>query len=129
MQYHHTEDAPRAIGPYSQAVSRGMILVTSGQVPLDPATNQMLEGSFEEKTRRVFDNLAAVLKSANADFTDVVRATVYLTDLSNFESLNQIYAEYFGHHKPARTTVGVAQLPKGAPVEIDLMAILPERRS
>lgn len=128
MQYHHTDEAPKAIGPYSQAVSRGMILATSGQIPIDPATNQMVEGSFEEKARRVFENLAAVLRSAGADFSDVIRATVYLTDLADFEILNRVFEEYFGHHKPSRSTVGVAQLPKGSPVEVDLLAVVENRR-
>ncbi|MBW3566177.1 MAG: RidA family protein [Acidobacteria bacterium] len=129
MQYHHTDEAPKAIGPYSQAVSRGMILATSGQIPIDPTTNQMVEGSFEDKARRVFENLAAVLRSAGADFSDVIRATVYLTDLADFEVLNRVFEEYFGHHKPSRSTVGVAQLPKGSPVEVDLLAVVGDRRS
>ncbi|MGA7615536.1 MAG: RidA family protein [Thermoanaerobaculia bacterium] len=123
MQYFATENAPRAIGPYSQAVGRGNTIYTSGQIPIDPATGKLVEGEFESLVRRVFENLRAVLDSAGASFDDVVKATVYLTDLGQFQKLNGIYAEYFGDHKPARSTVGVAQLPMGAPVEIDLVAV------
>jgi 2-iminobutanoate/2-iminopropanoate deaminase len=124
MDFITTPGAPKAIGPYSQAVKAGNVLYTSGQIPLDPVTNEMLTGPFDAQVRRVFDNLAAVLAAAGTDFAHVVKATVYLTNLANFQELNTIYAEYFGDHKPARSTVGVAQLPKGAPVEIDLIAVL-----
>jgi 2-iminobutanoate/2-iminopropanoate deaminase len=117
-------DAPKAIGPYSQAIRAGNLLFTSGQIALDPATGNLVEGDFEEQARRVFDNLRAVLTAAGASFSNVTRATVYLTDLGNFATLNAVYAEYFGEHKPARTTVGVAGLPKGASVEIDLIAVV-----
>ena len=117
-------DAPKAIGPYSQAIRAGNLLFTSGQIPLDPATGNLVEGDFEKQARRVFDNLRAVLTAAGATFSNVTRATVYLTDLGNFGTLNSIYGEYFGNHKPARTTVGVASLPKGATVEIDLIAVI-----
>jgi 2-iminobutanoate/2-iminopropanoate deaminase len=119
-----TNDAPKAIGPYSQAVKAGNVLYTSGQIALDPATGTLVEGDFAAQARRVFENLKAVLAAAGAGFGDVVKATVYLTDLANFATLNEIYASYFGDTKPARSTVGVAQLPKGASVEIDLVAIL-----
>jgi 2-iminobutanoate/2-iminopropanoate deaminase len=125
MQYFSSEEAPRAIGPYSQAIRRGKTIYTSGQIPLDPATGDMVQGDFEVHARRVFENLGAVLRAAGADFRDVVRATVYLKSLSDFQKLNGVYAEYFGDHKPARSTVGVAELPKGASVEIDLIAELP----
>lgn len=124
MQYYATSKAPKAIGPYSQAVSRGKLIFTSGQIPLDPSTNALVEGDFEAKARRVFENLRAVLDASGARFSDVVKATVYLTNLADFEKLNAIYEEYFGDHRPARSTVGVAALPKGAPVEIDLIAML-----
>lgn len=123
MRYHATSKAPEAIGPYSQAVSGGNLLMTSGQIPLDPTTGEIVEGDFEAKVRRVFENLREVLAAADATFADVVKATVYVTDLAKFGELNTIYAEYFGDHKPARSTVQVAALPKGAPVEIDLIAI------
>src|SRR5258708_40195685 len=123
MDYVATPDAPQAIGPYSQAVKANGIIYASGQIPLDPATGNLVAGDFSTHARRVFDNLAAVLRAAGSDFSLVTNATVYLTDLANFQALNAIYAEYFGAHKPARSTVGVAQLPKGATVEIDLIAL------
>jgi len=123
MDYIATNDAPHAIGPYSQAVRSGNLLFLSGQIPLDPKSGNLIEGDFSSQARRVFDNLRAVLRASGADFRNVTRATVYLTDLTNFQVLNSIYAEYFGDHKPARSTVGVAQLPRGAAVEIDLIAI------
>ena len=118
-----SENAPKAIGPYSQAVRAGNLLFLSGQIPLDPASGNVVEGDFATQARRVFENLRAVLTAAGASFSNVTRATVYLTDLGNFQTLNSIYAEYFGDHKPARSTVGVASLPRGVPVEIDLIAI------
>jgi 2-iminobutanoate/2-iminopropanoate deaminase len=124
MDYIATTGAPQAIGPYSQAVRIGNVLYTSGQIALDPATGNLLDGTFEVQARRVFENLRAVLNEAGGDFNNVARATVFLLDLANFQALNAIYAEYFGDHKPARTTVGVAQLPRGAAVEIDLIAVL-----
>jgi 2-iminobutanoate/2-iminopropanoate deaminase len=124
MDYIATNDAPKAIGPYSQAVRNGSLLFLSGQIPLDPATGELVQGDFAAQTRRVFENLSAVLTAAGASFANVTRATVYLTDLGNFQTLNGIYAEYFGDHKPARSTVGVASLPKGATVEIDLIAMV-----
>jgi 2-iminobutanoate/2-iminopropanoate deaminase len=124
MDYIATNDAPKAIGPYSQAVRTGNLLFLSGQIPLDPATGELVQGDFPSQVRRVFDNLKAVLAAAGATFAHVTRATVYLTDLGNFQTLNGIYAEYFGEHKPARSTVGVASLPKGATVEIDLIAVV-----
>lgn len=119
-----TESAPKAIGPYSQAVKANGLLYTSGQIALDPKTGNLVEGDFSAQARRVFENLKAVLKEAKSDFSRVTKATVYLTDLGNFQTLNAIYAEYFGNHKPARTTVGVASLPRGAAVEIDLIAVV-----
>lgn len=124
MKYVATDDAPKAIGPYSQAVIHHGILYTSGQIALDPATGNLVEGDFAAQADRVFRNLEAVLKAGGSDFSRVLKATVYLADLaSNFPTLNTIYAQYFGDHKPARSTVGVAQLPKGAAVEIDLIAL------
>jgi 2-iminobutanoate/2-iminopropanoate deaminase len=119
-----TNGAPKAIGPYSQAIKAGNILYTSGQIALDPATGSLVDGDFAAQAKRVFENLQAVLAAAGAGFGNVAKATVYLTDLANFAELNEIYASYFGDSKPARSTVGVAQLPKGGLVEIDLVAIL-----
>jgi len=123
MDYVATPDAPAAIGPYSQAVKHHGIVYTSGQIPLDPATGNLVEGQFEVHARRVFENLKAVLTAAGTDFSRVMKATVYLADMADFPILNGIYAEYFGSHKPARSTVAVAQLPKGARVEVDLIAL------
>ena len=124
MDYVATPDAPKAIGPYSQAVKANGLVYTSGQISLDPATGNLVEGGFEEQVHRVFRNLEAVLREAGSSFDRVLKATVYLTDLANFQTLNTIYAEYFGEHKPSRTTVGVSQLPKGSLVEIDLVALV-----
>lgn len=123
MDYVATPDAPKAIGPYSQAVKANGLVYTSGQISLDPATGNLVEGGFEEQVHRVFRNLEAVLRASGSSFDRVLKATVYLTDLANFQALNTIYAEYFGEHKPARTTVGLSQLPKGSLLEIDLIAL------
>lgn len=123
IEYVATPDAPQAIGPYSQGVKIQGFVYTSGQIALDPATGNLVEGSFEEQVHRVFRNLGAILKAAGSDFSRVVKATVYVTDLGNFQTLNGIYASYFGDHKPARTTVEVPALPKGAQVEIDVIAL------
>jgi len=122
MAFHHTEGAPRAIGPYSQAVSVDGWLYTSGQVGIDPATGDLVPGGFEAQARQVFENLRQVLASAGCTFADVVKATVYVADLADFPKLNEIYAEAMGSHRPARSTVQVAGLPKAARVEIDLVA-------
>ena len=124
MNLLHTDRAPKAIGPYSQAVRAGNLLYTSGQIPLDPETGELVTGSFEAMVRRVFDNLAAVLESGGASFRHVVKTTVFLKSMSDFAVLNGIYAEYFGDHKPARSTVAVAELPKGALVEVEMVAIV-----
>lgn len=125
MDFHHTDKAPAAIGPYSQAVSAGGWLYTSGQVALDPATGELLPGGFEAQARQVLANLAAVLASAGCTFQDVVKSTIYLADLADFGALNALYGEAMGPHRPARSTVQVAGLPKGARVEIDMVARLP----
>jgi 2-iminobutanoate/2-iminopropanoate deaminase len=118
-----TDRAPAAIGPYSQAVKAAGLVFCSGQIPLDPATGQMVEGDIEAQTRRVMQNLEAVLAAAGSSFDKVVRATIYLTDLGDFTKVNAIYAERFPKDPPARATVQVSALPKGARVEIDLVAI------
>lgn len=122
MRYHHSDDAPAAIGPYSQAVEVGGLLFTSGQIGLDPATGELVEGGFEPQARRVLANLEAVLAAAGCTFGQVVKATIYVTDLACFPRLNELYGEAMGAHRPARSTVQVAALPKGALVEIDLIA-------
>jgi 2-iminobutanoate/2-iminopropanoate deaminase len=118
-----TAQAPAAIGPYSQGIKVGNMLFTSGQIAIDPATGQLLTGSIEEQTRRVLDNLGAVLKAAGMDFGDVVSATVYMDDIANYPGINAVYAEYFPKDPPARCAMQVARLPKGAAVEIALVAI------
>lgn len=124
MKTHHTDHAPAAIGPYSQAVEVDGWLYTSGQVPLDPATGEMVTGDFRAQAEQVMKNLRAVLESAGASFSDVVKATIYVTDLGNFATVNEVYGQALGDHRPARSTVQVAALPKGALVEIDLVARL-----
>ena len=122
MKTIHTDAAPKAIGPYSQAVVAGGFVFCSGQVPIDPATGELVTGGIREQTQRVFQNLKAVLEAAGADFSKVASANVYLTSLSDFKELNDVYAATFGEHKPARVTVGVSELPKGALVEISCVA-------
>jgi 2-iminobutanoate/2-iminopropanoate deaminase len=123
MDFIATDKAPKAIGPYSQALKVNGVLYLSGQIPLDPASGNLITGDFSAQVRRVFDNLSAVLRESGSSLDKVIKATVYLTDLANFQTLNTIYAEYFGTHKPARSTVGVKELPKGAQVEIDFVAL------
>lgn len=121
----HSAQAPEPIGPYSQAVKAGNLLFTSGQIPIDPTTGQMIQGGIAEQTRQVMKNLKAVLNAAGASFADVVKTTVYLSDLTMFTEFNAVYAEYFDEATaPARTTVQVSALPKGSWVEIDLTAAL-----
>jgi 2-iminobutanoate/2-iminopropanoate deaminase len=114
--------APKAIGPYSQAVRAGQLLFLSGQVPLDPVSGQMIDGDIAAQTRRVFENLGAVLEAGGRSFADVVRTTVFLADMNDFAAMNAVYGEYFKEPYPARATVQVARLPKDARVEIDLIA-------
>jgi 2-iminobutanoate/2-iminopropanoate deaminase len=116
-----TNEAPAAIGPYSQAIALGNLIFTSGQIPL-AADGQLVEGGIAEQTHQVFRNLQAVLAEAGASFQDVVKATVFLKDMNQFSTVNEIYASYFGDHKPARSTVEVARLPKDVFVEIELIA-------
>ena len=115
-------DAPKAIGPYSQAVRAGQLLFVSGQVPLDPATGQIVDGDIAAQTRRVFANLGAVLIAGGRTFADVVRTTVFLADMNDFAAVNAVYGEFFSEPYPARATVQVARLPKDARVEIDAIA-------
>jgi 2-iminobutanoate/2-iminopropanoate deaminase len=114
--------APKAIGPYSQAVRAGQLLFLSGQVALDPVTGQMVDGDITAQTRRVFENLGAVLDAGGRSFADVVRTTVFLADMGDFAAMNAVYGQYFKEPYPARATVQVARLPKDALVEIDLIA-------
>jgi len=115
-------NAPKAIGPYSPAMRSGQLLFMSGQVALDPATGQMIAGDIATETRRVMDNLGALLKAAGLSFSDVVRTTVFLTDLGDFATVNEVYGTYFTPPAPARATVQVARLPRDARIEIDAIA-------
>lgn len=119
-----TAKAPAAIGPYSQAIKAGDFLYCSGQVPLVPGTGELISGGIEEQTKQSLENLQQVLGAAKADFNSVVKTTIYLIDLEDFSVVNEIYARYCGEVAPARTTVQVAALPKGALVEIDAIAYL-----
>ncbi len=120
-------DAPAAIGPYSQAVCAGGFVFCSGQLPIDPATGSLVEGDMTALTRRSLSNLSAVLKAAGVGLEDVVQCTVFLTELSEFPAMNAAYAEVFGEHKPSRSTVQVAALPKGSRVEIAAIAVWPDQ--
>jgi 2-iminobutanoate/2-iminopropanoate deaminase len=117
-----TANAPRPIGPYSQAVIAGGLLFVSGQIPLDPATDTLVEGDIEVQTEQVLKNLMAILKEAKAGPEHVVKATVFLRDLQDFPRMNEVYARYFGKEPPARSTVQAAALPRGVAVEIDVIA-------
>lgn len=116
--------APKAIGPYSPAVRAGNLLFVSGQVPIDPATGNMIEGDIAAQTRRVLDNVGALLAAGGANFASVVRTTVFLADMNDFAAMNQVYGEYFSEPYPARATVQVARLPKDSRVEIDVIAVI-----
>lgn len=124
LQPVHTEHAPAAIGPYSQAVKVGQLLFTSGQIALLP-DGSFVEGGIVAETEQVFRNLEAILAEAGATLADVIKATVFLQDMGEFAEVNRIYAESFGDHKPARSTVEVAKLPRSARVEIEVIAVLP----
>lgn len=124
IQTIETEHAPAAIGPYSQAVAAGGFLWCSGQIALDPASGELVTGGVEAQARRVLENLVAVLDAAGCTPADLLRTTIYLTDLADFPRVNEIYAAALGEARPARATVGVAALPKGASIEIDAIAHL-----
>jgi 2-iminobutanoate/2-iminopropanoate deaminase len=119
-----TDRAPRAIGPYSQAVSAGGVMYLSGQVALDPASGELVGDTVEEQAARALENLGSVLAAAGSGFDRVLKTTVYLIDMNEFAAVNAVYARYFGDSRPARATVQVSALPKGARVEIDAIALL-----
>ncbi len=120
----HTEKAPKAIGPYSQAILTETMIYTAGQTGLDPATMELVPGGVEEQTRQVLTNLKNVLEAAGSDFEHVVKTTVFLKDMNDFQKMNAIYAEFFGDTPPARSTIAVAGLPKGGLVEIEVVALI-----
>jgi 2-iminobutanoate/2-iminopropanoate deaminase len=119
-----TPGAPRAIGPYSQAIKANGFLFTAGQVGFDPESGELVDGGIAEQTLRVLQNLRAILKAGGSDLTAVVKTTVFLVDMADFALMNEVYAEFFGDHRPARSTVAVAALPRGARVEIDAIAMV-----
>ena len=119
----HSDHAPKAIGPYSQAVSYGDLVYTAGQIALDPATMEVVAGGVTEQTERVMANLRAVLEAAGSDFSRVLKTTVFLADMADFAAMNEVYAGAFGDHRPARSTVAVAGLPRGVRVEIEVVAV------
>jgi 2-iminobutanoate/2-iminopropanoate deaminase len=119
-----TDKAPKAIGPYAQAIKANDFIYTAGQIPIDPKTGNFVEGGINEQTRQVLENLKAVLVAAGSCLDQVVKATVFLKNMTDFPAMNEVYGEYLGSAKPARSTVAVAELPRGALVEIDLVALV-----
>ena len=119
-----TKNAPAAIGPYSQAQVAGGLVFTAGQIPLDPATMELVAGDIAEQTERVMLNVAAVLEAAGASLASVIKTTVFLRDMNDFAKMNEVYGRHFGDHKPARSTVQAARLPKDVAVEIDAIAVV-----
>lgn len=119
-----TDRAPAAIGPYSQAIVAGDVVYTAGQVPLDPASGEIVGSTIEEQTARVLDSLGAILETAGASLQTVIKTTVFLADMAEFAAMNEVYARYFGDHKPARSTVQAARLPKDVKVEIEAVAAI-----
>ena len=117
-----TDNAPKAIGPYSQAVVIGELIFTAGQIALDPATMEVIQGGIREQTLQVLANLKAVLTASGSSLSKVIKTTVFLVDMTDFPSMNEVYQQAFGDHKPARSTVAVAALPRGVRVEIDVIA-------
>ncbi len=122
MEFVSTERAPKAIGPYSQATIADNVVYTAGQIALDPASGEIVPGGITEQTQRVFSNLDAILEAAGTDFAHVVKTTVFLTDMADFQAMNAVYAQTFGEHRPARSTVAVSGLPRGVNVEIEVIA-------
>jgi 2-iminobutanoate/2-iminopropanoate deaminase len=123
MESIQTAHAPQAIGPYSQAVKANGMIFCSGQIPLDPATTQVIEGDVSAQTERVMRNLQAVLEAAGSSLARVVKTTVFLVDMNDFAAMNEVYAAYFGNNRPARSTVQVARLPRDVRVEIEVIAL------
>ncbi len=122
MQMINTDNAPKAIGPYSQAVKYENFLFISGQIAIDPKTQEFINGTIEEQTKRVMENIKAILEEADMGFDNVIKTTIYLKDINDFQKVNEIYGSYFKEHKPARATVEVSNLPKGALIEIEVIA-------
>jgi len=123
MDFIQTDGAPKAIGPYSQATVANGFLFTAGQIALDPRTGEVVPGSVGEQTARVLENLGAILRAAGRDFSHVVKTTVFLVDMADFQAMNEVYTRAFGEHRPARSTVAVTGLPRGVRVEIEAVAV------
>ena len=119
-----TDNAPKTIGPYVQAIKANGFVYTAGQIPIDPKTGNIVGGGIAEQTRQVLENLKAVLAAAGSSLDRVIKATVFLKNMADFAAMNDVYAEYLGNFKPARSTVAVAELPRGALIEIDLVALV-----
>ena len=126
MKSIHTNQAPAAIGPYSQAIEANGMIFDSGQIPIDPATGQFVEGGIQEQTRQALTNARNILQAAGTDMENVIKTTVYLSDIHNFAAMNEVYAQFFTEPFPARSAVAVKDLPKGALVEIEVLAIKPD---
>ncbi len=123
MEQIHTDSAPQAIGPYSQAIKANGLVFLSGQIPLDPAKMQIVEGGIQEQTEQVFQNIKAVLAAAGTSMGNVVKTTVFLSDMNDFSAMNEIYAQHFGENRPARSTIQAARLPRDVRVEIEVVAL------
>ncbi len=123
MKVIHTENAPKAIGPYSQAIEAGNMVFASGQIPIDPSTGNFVEGGIKEQTRMSLTNAQNILREADTDLAHVVKTTVFLSDMDNFAAMNEVYAEFFSQPYPARSAVAVKTLPKGALVEVECIAV------
>ena len=126
MKSIHTNQAPASIGPYSQAIEANGMIFASGQIPIDPATGQFVEGGIQEQTRQALTNARNILQAAGTDMENVIKTTVYLSDINNFAAMNEVYAQFFTEPFPARSAVAVKDLPKGALVEIEVLAIKPD---
>lgn len=119
-----TDKAPAAVGPYSQGIKAENIIYTSGQLPMDPKTGELFKGDIQKETRLALENVKAVLEAAHASIEDIVKVMVFVTNIDDFSSINEVYADFFGDHKPARSLVEVTRLPKGADIEIEAIAII-----
>ena len=123
-KYIKTENAPSAIGPYSQGIVAGNIVYTSGQLPINPSTGELLKGNIEKETRQCLENVIAIVKEANGVLEDIVKVNIYVTNIDNFSKINGVYGEYFSEHKPARSLVEVKRLPQDGNIEIEAVAII-----
>ncbi len=126
LSFIHSPLAPKAVGPYSQAIKFGNLLFCSGQIGIDPATGQLVSGDFVEQANQVLKNLNNIVLAAGSELQNTIKAEIFLTDMNNFAALNEIYTQWFGYHKPARQTVGVSRLPKDALIEISLIVAVPD---